>query len=125
MKMDVFFDAKEKDIQIYFYGNKSLLISTINFEVTAYPIVKSAYPLKSLLGKLLHAKQSGELKRLYDEPDKFAKSLSVYTVKENKIIKDFCEQYGYNKPTHSGERMNNTFFTDRMIGLPTSISFSS
>ena len=117
MKMDVFFDAKEKDIQIYFYGNKSLLISTINFEVTAYPIVKSAYPLKSLLGKLLHAKQSGELKRLYDEPDKFAKSLSVYTVKENKIIKDFCEQYGYNKPTHSGERMNNTFFTDRKYAV--------
>lgn len=110
---DVYVDRKEKDIQILYYGSKVLTISTINFEIKAEPIVKASYPLKSLLIKLVNAAKRGELKRLYDTPDNFEKNLPVYTVKGNKIVQELCEEYGYNKPTHSGERMNNTYFQDR------------
>lgn len=109
---DVYVDKKEKSIQIYYQGIKVFMISTINFEITAEPIFKSSFRFKSLMGKLIDAKKKGELKRLYDTPDTFGKSLPVYEVK-NRIIPKLCEEYGYGKPTHSGEKMLYNYFVSR------------
>ena len=112
-EFDVYVDRKEKDINIYLFGQRVIWINTIKFEVSINSSFKSSNVVKSLYYKLDNAKNRGELKRLYDEPDTFMKDLPVYTVRDNKVVQEFCEEYGYNKPAHSGERMSNMYFKDR------------
>lgn len=56
-----------------------------------------------------------ELRRLFDAPDTFAKSVTVYTYDyDGNIIEKKCEEPGWPNITHDGECMyENTFSTDR------------
>lgn len=112
-EFDVYLDNKEKEIQICLFGREAILINTINFEVKPGKLALSSYQLKLICNKLIQAKERGELKILYDNPDTFTQDLPVYTIKDNKIVQELCEEYGYNKTTHSGERMGKTYFENR------------
>ena len=75
--------------------------------------MKTSKIVTSLAWKLENAKKNGELRKLIDKPDTFESILPVFTTKGNKVVQEFCEEYGYNNPTHSGERMGNTYFQNR------------
>ena len=112
---DIYQDSEKKEIRICLFGREAITINTINFEVTPRALALSSYQLKLLCNKLEQAKQRGELKRLYDNPDIFIQDLPVYTIKDNKIVQEVCEEYGYEKPTHAGERMGKTYFETRKV----------
>ena len=107
--MDVYLD--EKDIRIYFNGYEIIRINTENLEIATSNTLKTSKIVTSLAWKLENAKKNGSLKKLLDEPDSF--KIPVFTIKNNKVVQEFCEEYGYGNPTHAGERMGNTYFQDR------------
>ena len=49
--------------------------------------------------------QSGELKRLFHLTDTFECDLPVFTYRHGRIIRQYCEQYGYPNVTHCGQLM--------------------
>lgn len=57
-----------------------------------------------------------EIMNLINKPDKFLKSITVYTFDDGKIIKHQCEALGYPNVTHTGRLMyENTFSADREV----------
>lgn len=51
---------------------------------------------------------------LINEKDSFSDSLVVYTYEDDKILKKFCEEYGYPNITHDGCIMyENSFFENK------------
>lgn len=108
--MDVYMDRK--DIRIYFNGYEIIRINTESLEIATSNTLKTSKIVTSLEWKLENAKKTGNLKKLLDKPDTFENNLSVFTIKGNRIVEEFCEKYGCGNPTHSGERMSNTYFLD-------------
>lgn len=56
-----------------------------------------------------------KLVELATTPDKFDKSLPVYTYEDDKVVERFCEEYGWPNITHDGEIMyDNCFFKTKL-----------
>lgn len=66
--------------------------------------------LFELQPKLDEDEKNGTLKRLIDEQDTFERLLPVYNIQSRRIVKMYCESYGYPNVTTDGQLMyENTF----------------
>ncbi len=66
--------------------------------------------LFELQPKLDEDEKNGTLKRLIDENDTFDRLLPVYNIQRRRIVKMYCESYGYPNVTTDGQLMyENTF----------------
>ena len=66
--------------------------------------------LFELQPKLDEDEKNGTLKRLIDEQDTFDRLLPVYNIQRRRIVKMYCESYGYPNVTTDGQLMyENTF----------------
>ena len=66
--------------------------------------------LFELQPKLDEDEKNGTLKRLIDEQDTFERLLPVYNIQRRRIVKMYCESYGYPNVTTDGQLMyENTF----------------
>lgn len=78
--------------------------------------LKSYYPL------VLNASQETIINLLSKE-DTFSNSTKVYTIKDDKIVEQYAEEYGWPNTTHCGEQMyENTHFLTRREALEKAIS---
>lgn len=67
--------------------------------------------LKRYQEEMIIDQESGELKRLVQLTDDIKELITVFTYKGGKIVKTYCEKYGWPNTTISGELMyDNTFF---------------
>jgi len=70
--------------------------------------------LKRYVIELKEAEKTGELKNLIDLPDTFENLKPIYTCKKGKVVKKFCEEYGYPNVCSDGNLIyENTFFIDK------------
>ena len=66
--------------------------------------------LYDLQQRLDEDEKNGTLKRLIDEQDTFERLLPVYNIQRRRIVKMYCESYGYPNVTTDGQLMyENTF----------------
>lgn len=69
--------------------------------------------LFELQTKLDKDEENGKLKQLIDEQDIFERLLPVYEIQNRKIVKMWCEHYGWPNVTIDGKLMyNNTFVSE-------------
>ena len=67
--------------------------------------------LKRYHEEMIADQKTGELKRLVNCKDEFENNLPVFTSKRGRVIKKYCETYGWPNVTNDGELMyENTFF---------------
>ena len=70
--------------------------------------------LFDLQPKLDEDEKNGTLKRLIDEEDTFDRLLPVYNIQNRRIVKMYCESYGYPNVTTDGQLMyENTFASQK------------
>jgi uncharacterized Zn finger protein (UPF0148 family) len=66
----------------------------------------------------LVAANESEIIRLFNSPDTFTGSLTVYTYEGGEILEKQCEAYGYPNVTHDGCLMyENTFFREKAAAI--------
>lgn len=70
--------------------------------------------LEELQPKLDKDEKNGFLKQLIDEQDTFERLLPVYEIQNRKIVKTWCEDYGYPNVTTDGKLMYENTFTSEL-----------
>lgn len=61
--------------------------------------------------ELSRDEETGVLKQIINKEDVFINKLPVFSTGKGRVIKHYCEEYGYPNTTHTGELMyENTFF---------------
>ncbi|MCM1031598.1 MAG: hypothetical protein NC410_09200 [Oscillibacter sp.] len=109
--MDVFVD--ENYVHIYFDGFEVIRIFKEDFDIFVSYNYEPEPTIISLAYTLGEAKHNGILKKLLDDPDTFERDLPIFTIKNNRVVKDFCEEYGHLNLTHSGEVMLGSYFKNK------------
>lgn len=67
--------------------------------------------LRRYVEELENDSATGKLKAIFHKKDTFSKFLPVYTYENGRLIKTYCEEYGWPNVTHDGEMMyENTYF---------------
>lgn len=70
--------------------------------------------LFELQPKLDEDEKNGKLKQLIDEQDTFERLLPVYEIQKRKIVKMWCEHYGWPNVTTDGKLMYNNTFVSKL-----------
>ncbi len=74
--------------------------------------------LDRILSDLKAAARSGELQEIIQAEDEYGPLTQVWTFKKGRVIKKYCEEFGWPNVTTDGERMyENTFFLSREEAL--------
>lgn len=95
----------------------ALIKIDVEFQITKSSIVSSG-ELMGLYFALRQASKEGMLKRIIEETEVYKNPKPVYTNRNGKIKKEFCEKYGWPNLTTKGQLMyDNTFFKSRKDAL--------
>lgn len=67
--------------------------------------------------EMSEAAESGELAKIINSPDKFGKTIPVWTFKNGRIIKKQCEVFGWPNTSTDGKIMDSYFYKSRKEAL--------
>ena len=89
-----------------------------DYDIKWSSILSGGGKLENLRDRLISAKENGKLQEVLDSEDIFNNLKVVFTSKNGKVIKKWCEEFGYPNTTTDGELIyDNTFFQTRQEAL--------
>ena len=94
------------------------LITITGKHIKSSSIVNANSELGVLKHQLSEAALTGKLQEIIDCQDEYTASLPVYSLDRGRVVRQYCEEYGWPNVTHGGELMyDNTCFKTRKEAL--------